>query len=123
MIVKDTESSTRQNAWFAIEDIAARAESAYDQNQQFFDDPAHQDRVTQVRKTVAQFLSSYSRIYETCRTSTRKRPANTEIKFAGIVFDRRRNTNTLQQQLVALGCKPEYIIYKPATDSISIHVT
>ena len=120
MITKDTE--TARNTWFAIEDIDRRSEAAYRQHQALFDSADHQDRVAAVVKLTKAYLSSWNAIYETARAKTRNRPANTEVKFSRIVFTRKNKREDYIAKLVALGIKHEHIIYKPNTESLSVHV-
>ena len=121
MIIKDTE--TARVSWFAIEDIDRRSEAAYLQHQALFDSADHQARVAAVVKLTKEYLSGWNAIYETARGATRNRPANTEVKFGRIVFTRKKKREDYVQQLVDLGIAREHIIYKPNTESLSVHVT
>jgi len=120
MIIKDTDEA--RNTWFAVEDINRRAEAAYRQHQDLFEDAEHQDRVAAVVKLTKDYLSSWNTIYETARAKTRNRAANTEVKFSRIQFNRKTKREDYIAQLVELGIAREHIIYKPNTESLSIHV-
>lgn len=120
MITKDTEEA--RNTWFAVEDINRRAEAAYHQHQDLFEDSDHQDRVAAVVRLTKGYLSGWGAIYETARAKTRNRPANTEVKFSRIVFNRKNKREDFIAQLTEMGIAHEQIIYKPNTESLSIHV-
>lgn len=122
MLIKDTESNTKQSSWFAIEDINLRAEAAYQQNQALFDDPAHQTRVEQVVAVLRAYFADWGAIYQTARGATRNRPAHTEVKFNRVVINRRNRRADLERNLAALGIAGTDIVFKPATESMSVHV-
>jgi hypothetical protein len=120
MIVKETE--TAQNSWFAVEDINRRAEAAYKQHIDLFEDQTHKARVAAVVEITKQYLAGWAAIYETARPKTRNRNANTEVKFNRVVFNRRKDRAEYMAALAEVGIDAAMVILKPRTESISIHV-
>ena len=124
MIFKDTENLKSKIPFFAIEDIARRAEAAYDSNQSFFDNPKHIKKIAKTREIVAKYLLHCPKVYETARPQTSKRPINTEVKFSYMIINKKAYKNwkeDIVRELVAIGIDKNLIIQKP--DSISVHVT
>ena len=122
MIVKDTESSTRQPAWFAIEDIDRRAEAAYNAHIDLFTSDVHCARVEAVKSIMREYFAGWAAIYETARGTTRRRTAHTEVKFNRVVMNRKRRREDFLAALAALGIDAADVVYKPATESCSVHV-
>lgn len=122
MLIKDTESNTKQNSWFAVEDINLRAAAAYQQNQALFDNAEHQQRVEQVVTVLRSYFADWAAIYQTARGATRNRPAHTEVKFNRVVINRRNRRADLEKTLADLGIASTAIVFKPATESMSVHV-
>ena len=122
MLVKDTENNTRQSSWFAVEDINRRAEAAYLTHQELFDSVEHQARVAEVKQILRGFFAGWAAIYETARPKTKRRSAHTEVKFNRVVFSRKHRRADLIAELTALGISTDNIVFKPATESLSVHV-
>ena len=122
MLIKDTESSTRQSSWFAIEDINLRAAAAYNQNRALFDSVEHQERVAKVVALLRAYFAGWAAIYETARPATRNRPAHTEVKFNRVVINRAHRRADLEAALKKIGIHSNAIVFKPATESMSVHV-
>lgn len=122
MLIKDTEANTRQNSWFAIEDINLRAAAAYERHKDLFDSAEHQKRVAMVVALLRAYFAGWAAIYETARPATRNRPAHTEVKFNRVVINRARRRADLEAALKAAGIDPSAIVFKPATESMSVHV-
>ena len=122
MLIKDTESNTRQPAWFAVEDINARAEAAYLANRDLFDSTAHQLRVETVKSIMREYFAGWAAIYETARGRTARRAAHTEVKFNRVVLNRARRRADFLAALAAVGVDTDCVVCKPATESYSVHV-
>jgi cell division septum initiation protein DivIVA len=122
MLIKDTEANTKQQAWFAVEDINRRAAAAYSQNRALFDSAEHQQRVETVVKVLRNYFAGWAAIYETARAATRNRDAHTEVKFNRVVIDRKKRRTDLEAALRIAGVDPSQIVFKPATESLSVHV-
>ena len=121
LVTKHTEEST--NKFFAITDINQRAKAAYNSNPQFFNSTAHQQRVALVNQILRNMFSSYSVAYQTARAATRNRPAHTEIKFSHVVLYNRTKHLKLRTHAVAQLAKMGLqLVYKPSTNSYSVHV-
>lgn len=119
MIVKETEPAAV--SWVAIRDIETRNAQALKQHWDVFDDPAHVNRVNAVVAVARAHARSWVAIYETARVATRRMPAHTEVKFYKVEY----NPGQLAQMCDALenmGIAGDCIRYKPATNSVSIHV-
>ena len=65
LVTKDTE--TAQNKYFAINDISRRAEKAYDNNPQLFNNPEHIATVEHVTNLVGTLFAYVETVYETAR--------------------------------------------------------
>jgi hypothetical protein len=122
MLIKDTEKNCQQPGWFMVNDIGDRAEKAYELHQELFDSVDHQTLVAQVEQVLRCNIKSWGAVYITCRKKTAKRPANSEVKFGGIVLGRNQKISQIAQEVQKLGIPSHMIIYKPATDSLSVHV-
>ena len=122
MIVKDTENSTRQPAWFAVEDINLRAEAAYRAHRDLFESDVHTARVQAVVSIMREYFAGWAAIYETARAKTARRAAHTEVKFNRVVMNRSRRREDFLAALAAVGIDPADVVYKPATESCSVHV-
>lgn len=120
MIDKETEAAPF--VWFAKDDIDAKAEAAYNRHSALFDSVQHQVQVSLVKQICRKHFKGYAAIYETCRAQTRKRPANTEVKFAHVIKGKGFDRNALEKDLTAIGIAPDMIINKSKTDSFSVHV-
>lgn len=122
MIVKDTENSTRQPAWFAIEDIDRRAAAAYNAHIDLFESDVHVARVEAVKHIMREYFAGWAAIYETARSQTRRRAAHTEVKFNRVVLNRARKRADFLAALAAVGIDAADVVFKPATESCSVHV-
>lgn len=119
--VKDTTEST--NKRFSVIDINRRARAAYRANRSFFDSQAHQAKVNAVDNILRNLVFSYTNAYQTARPQTRRKPAHTEVKYDRVVQYSVKEHNTRKQtalaQLEELGLT---LVYKPRTNSYSVHV-
>jgi hypothetical protein len=121
MNVVDTEDRLNQPGWFAIEDINRRSEAAYLAHQDLFDDVQHKMLADDVEAVLKRHAVYYSNIYQTCRKSTRNRPAHTEVKIDKVKF--RNGKDAVEKDLVAMGFSLADIDYKPASISLSVRVS
>lgn len=121
LVTKDTEAS--RSGFFAVADIDARAKAAYNANRKLFDNPEHRATCEQVEQILRSMLLGFRSIYHTARPATRRRPAHTEVKV-----DRAEQYSTAKhrelreqavQKLSAMGLD---LVYKPRTNSYSVHV-
>ncbi len=122
MLIKDTENSTKQNSWFAVEDINRRAAHAYNTNRVLFDSIDHQAKVAMVERIGRDYFAGWGAIYSTARAKTRNRAAHTEVKFARVILNRKNKRADFVAALAAIGVDASDIVCKPATESYSIHV-
>ena len=121
LVTKDTQEATSK--FFAVADIDARAEAAYNANKQLFNSKQHTTKVELVDSIVKSMFVGYATAYQTPRAATKKRAAHTEVKYYRVTLFA-RNTHTKLKaaavaQLAALGLD---LVYKPRTDSYSVHV-
>ena len=121
LIEKDTKEATSK--FFAVADIDARAEAAYNTNQQLFTSVQHTTKVELVDSILKTMFIGYATAYQTSRAATSKRAAHTEVKYFRVVTYAAQQHKKLKalavQQLAALGLD---LVYKPRTDSYSVHV-
>lgn len=122
MLIKDTEDSTRQPSWFAVEDINRRAAYAYNTHRELFDNVEHQKRVSAVTNIMREYFAGWSAIYETARQQTSRRAAHTEVKFNRVVLNRKNRREDFLAALASVGIDSSDVVYKPATESCSVHV-
>jgi hypothetical protein len=121
LVTKDTNESNSK--FFAVADINARAKAAYNANKQLFTSKEHVTRVELVDSILRNMLFAYTSAYQTARNATRKRPAHTEVKYDRVVQYSTPKHRELKaqavEQLAALGLD---LVYKPKTNSYSVHV-
>jgi len=121
LITKDTQEATHK--FFAVADIDARAEAAYAANLQLFTSKQHTTRVELVDSILKSMFAGYAVAYQTPRAATRVRAAHTEVKYYRVTLFMRNTHIKLKaaalEQLAALGLD---LVYKPRTDSYSVHV-
>ena len=121
LVTKDTQESNCK--FFAVADINARAEAAYNTNKQLFNSAQHTTKVELVDTIVKSMFVGYATAYQTSRAATKKRAAHTEVKYMRVVTYAAQQHNRLKaaavEQLAALGLD---LVYKPRTDSYSVHV-
>jgi hypothetical protein len=121
LVTKDTNESNSK--FFAVADINARAKAAYNANKQLFTSKEHVTKVELVDSILRNMLASYTSAYQTARNATRKRPAHTEVKYDRVVQYSTPKHRELKaqavEQLAALGLD---LVYKPKTNSYSVHV-
>ena len=121
LVTKDTKEATYK--FFAVADIEARARAAYNSNKQLFQSKQHTTRVELVDSILKQMFVGYATAYQTARAATKKRAAHTEVKYMRVVTHSTRKHKQLKaaavEQLAALGLD---LVYKPKTDSYSVHV-
>ena len=121
LVTKDTKEATYK--FFAVADIDARAEAAYRANKQLFNSKQHTTKVELVDSIVKSMFAGYATAYQTPRAATKKRAAHTEVKYYRVTLFARNTHNKLKaaavEQLAALGLD---LVYKPRTDSYSVHV-
>lgn len=122
MIVKDTENNTRQPAWFAVEDINRRAAHAYNTHIELFTSDVHCARVEAVKSIMREYFAGWAAIYETARAKTARRAAHTEVKFNRVVLNRKNRREDFLAALAAVGVDVADVVFKPATESCSVHV-
>jgi hypothetical protein len=121
LVTKHTEESTHK--FFAVADIEARARAAYNSNKQLFTSKQHTTRVELVDSILKQMFVGYATAYQTARAATKKRAAHTEVKYMRVVTHSTNKHKQLRaaavEQLAALGLD---LVYKPRTNSYSVHV-
>ena len=122
MLIKDTESSTQQPSWFAVEDINRRAAAAYNAHIDLFTSDVHCARVEAVKSIMREYFAGWAAIYETARGKTSRRAAHTEVKFNRVVMNRKNRREDFLAALAAVGIDAADVVYKPATESCSVHV-
>lgn len=122
MLIKETDINTRQPSWFAVEDINRRAAAAYLRHRDLFDSAEHQQKVAAVEAVLREYFAGWAAIYQTARAGTKRRPAHTEIKFNRVILNRMHKWSSLIQQLSQLGIATDSIVFKPATESLSVHI-
>ena len=121
LIEKDTKQATC--GFFAVADIDSRAAAAYAANKQLFNSAQHTTKVELVDSIVKSMFIGYATAYQTSRAATKKRAAHTEVKYFRVVTYAATQHKKLKalavEQLAALGLD---LVYKPRTDSYSVHV-
>ena len=121
LVTKDTKESTHK--FFAVQDIDARAAAAYTANKQLFTSQQHTTRVELVDSILKTMFVDYATAYQTPRAATKKRAAHTEVKYYRVQLFARRTHIKLKaaavERLAQLGLD---LVYKPKTDSYSVHV-
>ena len=121
LIEKDTKEATSK--FFAVADIDARAAAAYAANKQLFNSAQHTTKVELVDSIIKSMFIGYATAYQTSRAATSKRAAHTEVKYFRVVTYAAQQHKKLKalavEQLAALGLD---LVYKPKTDSYSVHV-
>jgi len=121
LIEKDTKEATSK--FFAVADIDSRAAAAYAANKQLFNSAQHTTKVELVDSIVKSMFAGYAAAYQTSRAATKKRAAHTEVKYFRVVTYAATQHKKLKalavEQLAALGLD---LVYKPRTDSYSVHV-
>jgi hypothetical protein len=121
LVTKDTKEATSK--FFAVADIDARAAAAYTANKQLFNSAQHTTKVELVDSILKTMFIGYATAYQTSRAATKKRAAHTEVKYFRVVTYAQKQHSKLKalavQQLAALGLD---LVYKPRTDSYSVHV-
>ena len=122
MLIKDTETSTQQPSWFAVEDINRRAAAAYNAHIDLFTSDVHCARVEAVKSIMREYFAGWAAIYETARGKTARRAAHTEVKFNRVVMNRKNRREDFLAALAAVGIDAADVVYKPATESCSVHV-
>ena len=121
LVTKDTNESTHK--FFAVADIDARAKAAYNANKALFTSKEHTTKVELVDSILRNMIYAYTSAYQTARGATRKRPAHTEVKYDRVIQHSIHKHRELKaqavEQLAALGLD---LVYKPKTNSYSVHV-
>ena len=119
----EKETKEANSKFFAVADINARAAAAYAANKQLFTSTQHTTKVELVDSIVKSIFVGYATAYQTSRAATSKRAAHTEVKYFRVVTYAQKQHSKLKalavQQLAALGLD---LVYKPRTDSYSVHV-
>ena len=119
----EKETKEANSKFFAVADINARAAAAYAANKQLFTSTQHTTKVELVDSIVKSMFVGYVSAYQTSRAATSKRAAHTEVKYFRVVTYAAQQHKKLKalavQQLAALGLD---LVYKPRTDSYSVHV-
>ena len=117
--IEDDRKGQGQAAWFAKEDIAARAEAAYNQHTQFFNSAEHQSRVELAVQLAKGAAKLYKAVYETAR-NTKEGPL-TEVKLDKVEFARGAR-DQLAQTLLDAGFKADEFKYRQQSQSFRIFV-
>ena len=119
----EKETKEANSKFFAVTDINARAAAAYAANKQLFTSTQHTTRVELVDSILKSIFVGYATAYQTSRAATSKRAAHTEVKYFRVVTYAANKHKQLKaaavEQLAALGLD---LVYKPKTDSYSVHV-
>ena len=119
----EKETKEANSKFFAVADINARAAAAYAANKQLFTSTQHTTKVELVDSIVKSMFAGYATAYQTSRAATSKRAAHTEVKYFRVVTYAAQQHKKLKaiavEQLAALGLD---LVYKPKTDSYSVHV-
>ena len=119
----EKETKEANSKFFAVTDINARAAAAYAANKQLFQSKQHTTRVELVDSILKSIFVGYATAYQTSRAATSKRAAHTEVKYFRVVTYAANKHKQLKaaavEQLAALGLD---LVYKPKTDSYSVHV-
>lgn len=119
LVVKDTHEA--QSKFFAVQDIDARSKAAYDKHKSFFNSAAHKAKAQLVEDIVKRLFVGKRAIYWTPRATGKG--VYTEVKFDRVDLYPTNKHRTLKAQIVAqleqLGLD---LIYKPKTNSYSVHV-
>ena len=119
----EKETKEANSKFFAVTDINARAAAAYAANKQLFTSTQHTTRVELVDSILKSMFVGYATAYQTSRAATSKRAAHTEVKYFRVVTYAATQHSKLKaaavEQLAALGLD---LVYKPKTDSYSVHV-
>jgi hypothetical protein len=119
----EKETKEANSKFFAVADINARAAAAYAANKQLFTSTQHTTKVELVDSILKSMFVGYATAYQTSRAATSKRAAHTEVKYFRVVTYAATQHSKLKaaavEQLAALGLD---LVYKPKTDSYSVHV-
>jgi hypothetical protein len=119
----EKETKEANSKFFAVADINARAAAAYAANKQLFTSTQHTTKVELVDSILKSIFVGYATAYQTSRAATSKRAAHTEVKYFRVVTYAATQHSKLKaaavEQLAALGLD---LVYKPKTDSYSVHV-
>ena len=119
LLVKDTQESNSK--FFALQDIEARSTAAYNKHKSFFNSTKQQAKAQLVEDIVGKLFVGKRAIYWTPRAN--KQGAYTEVKFDRVDLYPTRTHRTLKAQVVAqLEALGLDLIYKPKTNSYSVHV-
>ena len=121
MLTKHTTES--KSAFFAVADIEARARKAYRDNRSLFDSAEHKARCDRVEDLLKHMLADYDSIYHTARAKTKRRAAHTEVKVQrAIQHTSSKHTELRTQTVSQLAMMGLDLVYKPRTNSYSVHV-
>lgn len=121
LVTKDTQESNCK--FFARADIDARAKHAYNTNKKFFESVEHKQRVELVDSILRKMLFSYTSAYQTARGATRRKPAHTEVKYDRVVqYSTPKHRELRARAVEALAALGLDLVYKPRTNSYSVHV-
>ena len=119
LLVKDTQESNSK--FFAVQDIDARSTAAFNTHKSFFNSSTHKHKVQLVEDIVSKLFVSKRAMYCTARAN--KQGAYTEVKFDKVDLYpmpvHRKLKAQVLEQLSMLGLD---LIYKPKTNSYSVHV-
>lgn len=119
----EKETKEANSKFFAVADIDRRARAAYNSNKQLFTSKQHVTRVELVDSILRSMFAGYATAYQTARAATKRRAAHTEVKYYRVVTHTANKHKQLRaaavEQLAALGLD---LVYKPKTDSYSVHV-
>jgi|SRR5210317_632735 len=119
LVVKDTQES--KSKFFAVADIDARSAAAYNKHKSFFNSNTHTSKVQLVENIVDKLFVAKRAVY--CTPRANSKTAYTEVKFDRVDLYAMPVHRKLKAQVLAqlemLGLD---LIYKPKTNSYSVHV-
>ena len=121
LVTKDTQEATHR--FFAVADIEARARAAYNANKALFNSTEHKHKVELVDTILRSMLAGYTSAYQTARGATKRKPAHTEVKYDRVVqYSTPKHRELKAQAVEALAELGLDLVYKPRTNSYSVHV-
>jgi hypothetical protein len=121
LVTKDTQEATHR--FFAVADIEARARAAYNANKALFNSTEHKHKVELVDSILKSMFAGYTTAYQTARAATKRKPAHTEVKYDRVVqYSTPKHRELKAQAVEALAELGLDLVYKPRTNSYSVHV-
>ncbi|MCA1800306.1 MAG: hypothetical protein LC650_03345 [Actinobacteria bacterium] len=121
LVTKDTQEANSK--FFAVADIDRRAKHAYNANKGLFNSKQHQQRVERVDQILRNMIAEYTQAYQTARAATKRRPAHTEVKYLRVIqYPTRKHLELKAEAVAELEALGLDLVYKPKTNSYSVHV-